>query len=155
MEDHGTATIWFSASAADNHWNDLHQLLNGGDEPGDEVKKAAAQRNFVRDNPHIVDTFFYHRVEALFQAYFSANGIDIEYYWFRIEFQKRGAAHIHGCLKVKDDPGLANLASQVLDGRIVEHNLVTRNQLPANSGFDLIDTCDDVWLPTSKWWCRN
>ena len=57
MSTKGMCSLWFTLTAADNHWNDLHRLLrNGRDEPqGNEVEKAKVRRRLVRQNPHIVD----------------------------------------------------------------------------------------------------
>lgn len=145
MEQEGTATSWFSFSAADNHWADLHQLLHNDTESPDELEKAKARRKMVRDNPHIVDEFFNERVNQLFKTLFGQHGIELKYLWFRIEYQKRGAAHVHGCLKLKDDPGVAALSQQVLDGRIAQRELSQHGQL-GTTRFPDESTERDEWL---------
>ena len=60
MQQEGLPTLWFTHSAADNHWQDLHKF-NGCPEGQDwsEDTKAMHRRKFVQDNPHIVDTSFF------------------------------------------------------------------------------------------------
>ena len=87
---------------------------------GDEAK---FRRKMVRENPHIVDAFFYDRVENLLSTFFGKKGIEMSWHWFRIEHQARGTAHVHGCLRMKNDPGLSELAHVVLEGRIAAKRL--------------------------------
>ena len=107
-------TLWFTFSAADNHWLDLHHIdLHPIDSSLDEKEQAIARRKFIRMNPHIVDKIFYERVKILIKKWFGKNGLEAEYVWFRIEYQERGTAHVHGCMRLKSDPGLIQLAVQV------------------------------------------
>ena len=111
-------TLWFTLSAADNHWIDLFKTLHGTvphfENPQDFVKWKRKQ---VRDNPHFVDSYFYDRVKVALESFFGSKGLDMKWFWFRVEFQKRGTAHIHGCLRLKSDPDIALLGTQVLKGR--------------------------------------
>jgi ATP-dependent DNA helicase PIF1 len=124
MESCGMPTMWFTLSCADNHWEDLHRILVGLNNYPEacttQKKKAEHRRKLVRDNPHIVDAFFYRRVQALLDTLFGPLGLEAEWTWFRIEYQGRGAAHAHGCLRLKDAPGLSNLASKVIVGRAAQ-----------------------------------
>ena len=105
-------------SAADNHWIDLFKTLHGTlpdfEDPEDFVKWKRKQ---VRHNPHFVDCYFYDRVKVALESFFGSKGLDMKWFWFRIEFQKRGTAHIHGCLRLKSDPDITLLGSKVLEGR--------------------------------------
>jgi hypothetical protein len=76
-EQHGLCTVWFTLSMADNHWDDLHSMLNrdkGGNVLNpmptfDTFKEEAAwKRKCVRENPHLVDAYFYEKVPILFQG---------------------------------------------------------------------------------------
>ena len=52
-----------------------------------ENEKAKFRRKIVRDNPHIVDTFFYERVNEALNSFFGKKGLEIKWSWFRIEYQ--------------------------------------------------------------------
>jgi hypothetical protein len=60
--------------------------------------------------------------------------------WFRIEFQARGAPHVHGCLRLENDPGLAKLAKNVFEGRLAVRILSHINELEESDCFDEEDT---------------
>lgn len=57
FEQKKTATIFFTFSYADNHWNDLHNILPGGfsDDPKIRYEK-------VLRNPHLVDWYYSQRL---------------------------------------------------------------------------------------------
>lgn len=149
MEQEGLGTLWFSFSAADNHWNDLHQLSrNGANHPdfkGNEKKEAKYRRKMVREAPHIVDQFFMERVEAMFQTIFGKKGIRTKFLWFRVEYQRRGVAHIHGCLQIEDDPGMAKVAQKILEGRVAALALRRRNPISSELDFAADNIAGDEW----------
>ena len=67
------STFLFSFSAADNHWLDLHKIITGSDyDPftDNELKNAKILRKLVRENPHIVDAYFYERFQTLLDFFF-------------------------------------------------------------------------------------
>ena len=51
------------------------------------------------------------------EKFFGVQGLEMVWVWFRIEFQAQGTAHVHGCCRLKSDPGLMELAQQVLQSR--------------------------------------
>jgi hypothetical protein len=60
IEQEGMCTLWFTFSAADNHWKDLFRLILGDSESfryhnKNEKEKAALRRQLRRQSPHIVD----------------------------------------------------------------------------------------------------
>jgi hypothetical protein len=67
MEAKGMSTVWFTFSAADNHWDDLFRMLYQGQDPpsfdGDEEEAAKWRRKIIKRNPHIVDAFFHQRMK--------------------------------------------------------------------------------------------
>ena len=109
-------TIWWTFSAADNHWYDLHQVSKMIHQ-GDEATKAKERRRWVRDNQHMVDSFFVLRLKTFINKFFGEEGLRNEYFWFRIEYQGRGTAHAHGCCRLESDPGLTTLARRVSRGK--------------------------------------
>ena len=141
MEQSGMCTIWFTLSAADNHWLDLSRLFGGDSFPvnGTEHVKEKWRRKSVRENQHIVDAFFNSRVEAFVEAFLKSSGMEAEYTWFRIEYQERGTAHAHGCFRLKCDPGIADLGQTVLQGRIAALALHKR----MSDAFEDMSVSDD------------
>ena len=61
----GCATLFFTLSAADNHWDGLFDLMP----PGYEDSPAGRQRALI-ENPCIADTYFDNRVDAFTKAFF-------------------------------------------------------------------------------------
>ena len=158
IEQEGAPSVWFTMSMADNHWEDLHKCMNR-DAKGNATpfptfnsleEEASWKRKCVRENPHIVDAYFYDRVHTLFDTVFSNSGIELSWLWFRIEYQGRGAPHVHGCLSFKNDPDLTKLGSKVFKGRlasIVLHNIW---QADRNDYFDDYDTELDQFVKVKE-----
>jgi hypothetical protein len=146
MEQAGMCTIWFTLSAADNHWVDLSQLFGNDSFPvdGNERQKEKWRRKAVRENQHIVDAFFNERVESFAKAFLQSSGMKAEYTWFRIEYQERGTAHAHGCFRLECDPGIADLGQTVLQGRI-SALAIKKRMYEAYSQMSVPDdsACDD------------
>jgi ATP-dependent DNA helicase PIF1 len=131
MQQKGMPTLWWTFSAADNHWIDLHALNPKECEESsnllNEEQKAKKRRKWVRDNPHIVDSYFHDRVILLLKTYLGKDSLEVDWLWFRVEYQGRGTAHIHGCCRLKSDPGLTDLAQKVLEGREARLKLLVSN----------------------------
>ena len=115
IEAHLMPTCWFTLSAADNHWNDLHKLIYEDDiKDMNEKQKLSFRVRIVNDFPHIVDEYFYTRVQSFLKSFFLCRkGLTTTYYWFRVEYQERGTAHIHGCLHLDSDFGISELSQKV------------------------------------------
>ena len=130
IQQEGLCSTWFTFSAADNHWLDLNKIIHGN-RPcpsfANEYEKAKWRRKLVKDNPHIVDSYFSDRVREFLNVFHSKDGLEYSWFWYRVEYQSRGTAHIHGCLRLKNDPGIDNLSQTVLQGRISEMTLKMMN----------------------------
>ena len=101
----GYATVFVTLSAADNHWKDLHRHM-----PPSYPDIALDTRLAVIDNPHIVDWYFGHLVNALMKSFF--DGVLGSYWrWFRFKYRGRGSIPLHGTVKLKNDPDLAELTA--------------------------------------------
>ena len=132
--------MWYTLSMADNHWHDLHDILTR-DKDGRSVpfpnfssiqEEAKWKRKLARQYPHIVDAYFLDRVEKLFATVFGKNGIKLEWFWYRIEYQGRGAPHLHGCFRIKNAPELTKLAQEVFIGRQAQRILWDKKALNAD-----------------------
>ena len=111
MDQEGVCTMWYTLSAADNHWVDLHKLLYGRNSYLPDLTDAKAvikwKNKMCQKFPHIVDTFFCKRADILMNTIFSKLGISAKWWWKRCEYQKRGTVHIHGCFRLYCDPGMS------------------------------------------------
>ena len=148
MEQKGLPTIWFTFSAADNHWRDLSELIYGHKELpnfANEMEYAKWRRKLIRENQHVVDGYFYKRIKLMLDIYFGERGLKIDWVWFRIEYQERGTAHAHGCLRLKNDPGLTDHATKVVKGRVAQRRLKLSNQMVPGVCFQNMDSRDDIW----------
>ena len=149
IEQEGICTTWFTFSAADNHWLDLNKIIYR-DRPlpvfHAEKEKCKWRRKLIRNNPHIVDSYFYDRVKAFINTFHSKNGLELSWFWFRVEYQNRGTAHVHGCLRLKDDPGIEELSRKVLKGRISERKLRLLGLMPENNNDNNDNTIHDDFI---------
>ena len=107
----GPPTFFFTLSAADLHWPELHSLFET------RIKDSNSRRNNVINNPHLVDWLFTHRVEK-FLKYWLYETLDASWHWYRFEYQGRGSIHCHGIAKLKNDPGLCSLTEKVLQSQL-------------------------------------
>ena len=116
----GAGTIFFTFSAADLHWPDLHNIL--------VVNSCSLtpteRRQNVIDNPHLTDWFFVQRL-GHFIKYWLYDTLDAEWHWYRFEYQARGSVHCHGIAKLKSDPGLCRLSEIALLGFKAQERLKT------------------------------
>jgi len=148
IEQEGAPTMWYTLTAADNHWCDLFKCSGQTYDPSwTEKEKADARRKFVRRNPHIVDEFFYQRAGIMLQEFLESKGVlDADWVWYRVEYQKRGTAHIHGCCRLHSDPGLCALGDKVYDGRLAQRQLEESfDMTPKDGGFTADQTSLDEY----------
>ena len=89
-------TLFWTVSAADNHWPELHKLLPHATEPPTLSMRIQA----IIDNPHITDWFFTTKLSDFVQHWLYES-LDAEWHWYRLEYQARGSTHAHGCVKLK------------------------------------------------------
>ena len=147
MEQEGMCSFWFSLSMADNHWDDLHRALDPkGSERGfvDEAERAKWKRKMARENPHLVDDFFFRRLKIMFETFFGSEGFETLWHWLRGELQGRGVYHGHGCARLKHDTGFAQLAETVFRGRQAQQ-LAELHDIELEVWFPDSNTCDDEW----------
>src|SRR5947207_9958803 len=129
----GCGHIFFTLSAADTHWPDLHRLIkearaqSTGGPPLDisTLEPEAAQRRRV-DNlinfPHICAAFLYHCVHLFLHVVKKIPGLEYVDYWCRYEWQFRGLGHLHGVLWLRDGPKVSgrNLENEAEKQELVD-----------------------------------
>ena len=59
------------------------------------------------------DTYIMHR-----NLSFIEYGLDMEWVWYRFEYQARGTVHIHGGARLRSDPGLTELGEAFVSGKL-------------------------------------
>ena len=104
----GPPTFFFTFSAADMHWPELHFLFGNERDEGITGSLSEIRRNNVINNPHIVDWFFTERLKK-FIKHWLYDSLDATWHWYRFEYQSRGSIHCHGVAKLNNDPGLCKL----------------------------------------------
>ena len=105
IQTKGPPTFFFTVSAADTYWPELHINLM----PHDNANPTHSMKiNAVINNPHITDWYFTKRLSDL-SKHWLYDQMDAEWHWYRFEYQSRGSTHAHGCAKLKSDPGLCEL----------------------------------------------
>jgi hypothetical protein len=114
-------TCFWTISFADYHHNELQKFMPWPHEQNTEVLAYAQKKRMVRDNPHIAAEYFYLRAKsfsdhlhAIFQA---------DWYWNRVEAQRRASLHMHGCFKAKVDCDVIENSSKALLGFLAKKKL--------------------------------
>ena len=122
----GAPTFFFTFSAADNYWPDLHRLLQEPEDPTPSIRIKA-----VIDHPHLTDSYFVTRLEE-FCNHWLDNVLGTEWKWLRYEWQARGSIHAHGCAKLNNDPGLCNLVKVAAFGWKLQQILRLHEEQPSH-----------------------
>ena len=131
----GASTIFFTFSAADMYWPDLHDLFDIGHQHEchwHEMTNEERRQNVI-NNPHLVDWFFSQRLEN-YVKYWLYETMDAEWHWYRFEYQHRGSIHCHGTAKLKNDPGLCTLTEMALKGFLAQRANNERDALHPDKG---------------------
>ncbi|KAF7293451.1 ATP-dependent DNA helicase [Mycena indigotica] len=106
----GSPHFFFTLSAADLQWPDLHQHMppelpaeaTAANE--DATKRERRQRRLaVERNPHMAASYLDHRVQ-IFMKHYVGTMFPVKHSWYRYEWQERGSGHVHGFVWLKDAP---------------------------------------------------
>src|SRR6185369_8478732 len=95
--------IFFTFSAADLHWPELHKLMPSSEDSMGETVSAKRYNQNVIDNPHVAAWFFNKRFEVFLKDVLIKRW-DLEDWWYRYEWQHRGSVHVHGIGKRRNAP---------------------------------------------------
>ena len=79
IEAHGMPTCWFTLSAANNHWNDLHHILYNTSTINSSIpytemtekQKTGFRVSMINRYQHLVDQSFYSRVQFFLEVFLS------------------------------------------------------------------------------------
>jgi ATP-dependent DNA helicase PIF1 len=102
--------LFFTVSAADIQWPDLHQHMpaHPGTPPETEQEAYRIRMANLNDNPAIAAYYFQKRWEIFYEEVVKPQ-LDVVDYWWRFEWQHRGSSHIHGFLWLRGAPPVEGL----------------------------------------------
>ncbi|CAG8816966.1 1521_t:CDS:2, partial [Cetraspora pellucida] len=95
--------VFFTFSAADLHWPELHDLMPSNENSTEETEMTRHYHQNVINNPHIVAWFFNKCFETFLNDVLKHRW-NLEDYWYRFEWQHRGSVHVHGIGKIRNAP---------------------------------------------------
>ena len=85
-------------------------------------------------------------MNILLDTIFSNEGIQLNWSWYRIEYQGRGAPHVHGCFRIQSCPDLIKCSNAVLNARIAKRMLKDRDCLQPQHDLDSYHCELDEWV---------
>lgn len=102
--------LFFTVSAADIQWPDLHQHMpaHPGAPPQNEQEAYRTRMSNLNDNPAIAAYYFQKRWGIFYEEVVKPQ-LDVVDYWWRFEWQHRGSSHIHGFLWLRNAPPVEDL----------------------------------------------
>src|SRR5947207_14100017 len=104
IKDRGCAHLFFTFSAADMQWPDLHRHMPWKVPPGaTEQERVKLHNQNLNENPVITAYWFQKRFDVCFKTVL-AKKFDIKDHWYRYEWQHRGSSHIHGFVWIDGAP---------------------------------------------------
>lgn len=111
----GAPHLFFTLSAADLQWPDLHRRMPlEGDVAPDDSTKARQQRTLaLQRNPHLAASYLDVRLK-LFQKHILNPFFGVKDYWYRYEWQERGSGHVHGFLWLDGAPDVDKIDWKLL-----------------------------------------
>jgi hypothetical protein len=95
----GAPHVFFTLSAADLQWLDLHRHMprEVDTPPGDEAAARRQRRLALERNPHLAASYLDLRVQAMMKHVICPL-FRVKDFWYRYEWQERGSGHVHGFL---------------------------------------------------------
>jgi hypothetical protein len=89
IEQQGSPTLWWTLSYADHHWQDLHKHF--GRPPDDCENNPENKSKWLYqqclNNPSLVNEYFTNRVNIFVTNFFGPYGLEMEWSWYRYEWQ--------------------------------------------------------------------
>ena len=109
----GPATFFLTLSCAEYHWKELQEYAIAMHKPDSKFRKMPLQKQLISD-PMLVSEYFNRKFDAFMHLLLRPKGMNgevlegplgiIDHYYWRLEYQARGAPHIHMKLWVRDAP---------------------------------------------------
>ncbi|XP_057837722.2 uncharacterized protein LOC131047921 [Cryptomeria japonica] len=103
----GAPTLFFTLSAIDTKWLELHKLFPANSSSEFQSTKKKFIQNIFH-NPHATTLFLHFRF-TIFREEIIDKVLKSKDHWYRYEWQHRGSAHIHGFLWLSNAPDMDNL----------------------------------------------
>lgn len=121
----GPATWYMTLSCAEYHWPELEKYIREKHKDKPDIAKMS-QRDLVAFDRVAVSEFFHRRFKAFWnEVVLKPDGPfgEVEEWYWRLEYQARGAPHIHAKLWVKDAPtlGAEGVTSEEVLNYIANH----------------------------------
>jgi hypothetical protein len=126
MEQRGIATVFFTASYPDQYWRELAQLFPPN-AAGQVPQTASEMKAANLKNPSVTAWYFHHRFQDFVRTLFTGN-LAAEWWWYRYEWQCRGAPHAHGCARLASEGAkmVTTWAHVALEGFCAQQVLIRR-----------------------------
>ena len=110
----GSPHLFFTLSAADLQWADLHRHMPMEVPEADDPTGKRQRRAALNNNPHIAAAYLHQRAQ-IFMTTVVHPLLGVVDFWSRYEWQERGSGHIHGFLWLKDAPNPDDIDWKVLN----------------------------------------
>jgi Helitron helicase-like domain at N-terminus len=159
IEHLGSPHLFFTLSAADLHWPDLHRLIEdhrrelNNQEPTDNHITHDRRIDNLTKYPHIVAKFLQERVQKFLQHIKKIPEFEYVEHWYRYEWQHRGSGHVHGFLWLKDGPNIDNVdfenenerqkLADFFSRRVFAHTPIPNHPRPATNPCQLAEPIAD------------
>lgn len=113
----GAPHIFFTLSAADLQWLDLHRHMPREipTPAGDDAAARRQRRLALERNPHLAASYLDIRVQLLMKHVIGPL-FKVKDFWYRYEWQERGSGHVHGFLWVDGAPNVDDIDWKILKG---------------------------------------
>jgi hypothetical protein len=128
----GPPTFFITLNPAEWEWSDLHRLYSNVYE--EEVNGGNISKFIARD-PVLFADYFTHRIKCVMKTVIQASAMPLgglaSDYWYRKEWQVRGATHTHMLLWVSGAPVVGKNSEEEII-RFIEENITCRLPDPVN-----------------------
>lgn len=138
LQIQGCPAVFWTLSAADLQWPDLHRHMPQEiDVPPDDERAARRQRRLALNrNPHLAAEYLDLRVQ-LFLKEVMAPLFGVKHFWYRYEWQDRGSGHVHGFFWLNNAPDMDKIDWDLLkDPNAIISDDQTARMLEFTTFFD-------------------
>lgn len=122
----------------------IHKILSHATEPPTLSMRIQA----IIDHPHITDWFFTTKLPDFVQHWLYES-LHAEWHWYRLEYQARCSTYAHGCIKLKNHPGICTLVTKAAAAWVLLQN--DNSEHARNSDLILGETAKTTVLQHATW----